>query len=131
MIVLGSAQTQPAWLFVAAAGVVLAVVTVAWAVHRVMFGAPNPDAPTPADTSLSESWYLGILVGALVWVGLVPGGPKLAQVPLFDPGLANVVSQSAADLSAPFAIPSPSPPAAPAPAPSPSALPQPSPSSSP
>ncbi len=131
MIVLGSAQTQPAWLFVAAAGVVLAVVTVAWAVHRVMFGAPNPDAPTPADSSLSESWYLGILVGALIWVGLVPGGPKLAQVPLFDPGLANVVSQAAADLAAPFAIPSPSPPATPAPSSTPSISPAPSPSASP
>lgn len=96
-----------------------------------MFGAPNLDAPTPADSSLSESWYLGILVGALIWVGLVPGGPKLAQVPLFDPGLANVVSQAAADLAAPFAIPSPSPPATPAPSSTPSISPAPSPSASP
>jgi hypothetical protein len=93
-----------------------------------VFGAPNPDAPPPSDASLTDAWYLGILVGALLWVGLVPSGPKLFGVPVFDPGLVNIVNSSTADLASSYAAsPSPSPSAgssaAPTPAPIPSASP--------
>jgi hypothetical protein len=88
--------------------------------HRVLFGAANPDSPTPSDASLSESWYLGILVGALLWVGLVPGGPKLFGVPLFDPGLVTVINSTAPDLASPYVVPSP---AAASPSPAPGASP--------
>jgi hypothetical protein len=91
---------------------------VAWMLHRVLFGAPNPESPPAADASLPQAWYLGILLGTLLWVGLVPGGPKLFGVPLFDPGLVNVVNSSTPDLSSPYAVPSPSPPPTPTPAPS-------------
>jgi NADH-quinone oxidoreductase subunit M len=108
MIVLGSFRTQPGPTFAVVAGLVLAAVAVARLMHRVVFGAPNPDAPPPSDASLAESWYLGILVGALLWVGLLPSGPKLFGVPVFDPGLVNVVNSSAADLASSYA-PSPPP----------------------
>jgi hypothetical protein len=94
----------------------------------VLFGAANPDAPTPSDASLAESWYLGVLLGALLWVGLVPSGPKLFGVPLFDPGLVTVVNSSTPDLSSPYAVPSPS---ASGPSPSPSSSPGGPPGSSP
>jgi hypothetical protein len=55
--------------------------------------------------TLAESWYLGLLVGSLLWVGLVPNGPKLAGVPIFDPGLINVISASTTDLAAPYVPP--------------------------
>jgi NADH-quinone oxidoreductase subunit M len=127
MVFLGSFRTQPGGSFVVALGLVLGAAAAAWMLHRVLFGAPNPDAPTPRDASLPDAWYLGILVGTLLWVGLVPGGPKLFGVPLFDPGLVNVVNTATADLSSPYAVASPSPSAAPIASPSagPSAAPSP------
>jgi NADH-quinone oxidoreductase subunit M len=120
MIVLGSFRTQPGPTFAVVAGLVLAAVAVARLMHRVVFGAPNPDAPPPGDASLSDSWYLGILVGALLWVGLLPSGPKLFGVPVFDPGLVNVVNSSAADLASSYAPSPPPTPSSNSPNPSPS-----------
>jgi NADH-quinone oxidoreductase subunit M len=126
MVFLGSFRNQPVGAFLVAAGLVLTAGAVGWMLHRVLFGTANPDAPTPSDASLSESWYLGILVGALLWVGLVPGGPKLFGVPLFDPGLVTVINSTAPDLASPYVVPSPA-----AASPSPSASPGASPSASP
>jgi proton-translocating NADH-quinone oxidoreductase chain M len=117
MVFLGSFRNQPVGTLLVALGLVLTAAAVGWLLHRVLFGSANPDAPTPSDASLSQSWYLGILLGALLWVGLVPGGPKLFGVPLFDPGLVTVINSSTPDLSSPYAVPSP---AGPSPSPSPS-----------
>jgi proton-translocating NADH-quinone oxidoreductase chain M len=121
MIFLGSFRNQAPGALLVALGLVLDAAVVAWMLHRVLFGAPNPESPPATDASLPQAWYLGILLGTLLWVGLVPGGPKLFGVPLFDPGLVNVINSSTPDLSSPYAVPSPSPP--PTPAPSPSATP--------
>jgi NADH-quinone oxidoreductase subunit M len=119
MVFLGSFRTQAAASFVVAAGLVLGAVAVARLMHRVIFGAPNPDAPAPTDASLSDAWYLGILVGGLLWVGLLPGGPKLFGIPILDPGLVNIVNTSTAELSSTYApTPVPTPAASPAPSPS-------------
>jgi NADH-quinone oxidoreductase subunit M len=126
MVFGGSFIKAPAPSFAVAIGIALAGVATAWVAGRLLFGAPNPEAPAPSDASLSEKWYLGVLIGALLWVGLVPGGPKLAGIPLFDPGMINVVNSAASDLGSPYA---PSPP--PSPSPSPSRLASPSPSASP
>jgi len=92
---------------------------VARLMHRVVFGAPNPDAAPPADASLADAWYLGLLAGALLWVGLLPSGPKLFGIPVWDPGLVNIVNTSTADLASTYApTPVPTPPAALAPSPS-------------
>jgi proton-translocating NADH-quinone oxidoreductase chain M len=123
MVFLGSFRNQPAGSFLVALGLVLCAAAVGWMLHRVLFGAANPDAPTASDASLSESWYLGILVGTLLWVGLVPGGPKLFGVPLFDPGLVTVVNSSTPDLTSPYAVPTPT--ATPSPSSSPRASPSP------
>ena len=142
MVFLGSFRTQPGAAFAVVVGLVLAAAAIARLMHRVAFGAPNPDAPTPADASLADSWYLGILVGALLWVGLVPSGPKLLGIPILDPGLVNIVNTTTADLAStyaptplPTAVTSPSPSALPSPSappsPSPSASASPSPSPSP
>jgi NADH-quinone oxidoreductase subunit M len=109
MIFLGSFRNQPVASFLFAGGLVMCAAAVGWMLHRVLFGAANPDAPSAADASLSESWYLGILVGTLLWVGLVPSGPKLFGVPLFDPGLVTVVNSSTPDLTSPYAVPTPTP----------------------
>jgi NADH-quinone oxidoreductase subunit M len=124
MVFLGSFRTQPAAAFVVAAGLVIGAAACARLMHRVVFGAPNPDAPTPSDATLADSWYLGILVGALLWVGLLPGGPKLFGIPVVDPGLVNIVNTSTADLASTYTT-------TPSPTPSPTATPTPSPSASP
>jgi len=120
MIFLGSFGTVPAPAFGVAAALVLVAGAVAWLLQRTLFGAANREGPEPEEASLPEKWYLGILVGALLWVGLVPGGPKLLGIPLFDPGLINVISPGVADLASTYA---PAPP--PTPSPSPSASPSP------
>src|SRR5262249_33207344 len=125
---LGTFRPQPGAAFAVLGGLVLAGVAIARLMHRVAFGAPNPDAPTPTDASLADSWYLGILVGALLWVGLVPSGPKLLGIPVLDPGLVNIVNTTTADLASSYA---PTPLPTPASTPSPSALPPPSASPSP
>jgi len=127
MVFMGSFRTQPGAAFAVVVGMVVAAAAIARLMQRVAFGAPNPDAPTPADASLADSWYLGILVGALLWVGLVPSGPKLFGVPILDPGVVNIVNTTTADMASSYA-PTPAPTPTPTPSRSPSASPASSPS---
>jgi formate hydrogenlyase subunit 3/multisubunit Na+/H+ antiporter MnhD subunit len=107
MIFFGSFKTQPIGAFAVAAGLVLTAVVLAVLVHRVLFGQPNPDAPAVSDASLGETWYLGLLAGGLLWVGLFPGGAKLpgTDLPIFDPGLINVMSAGITDIASPYVQP--------------------------
>jgi proton-translocating NADH-quinone oxidoreductase chain M len=124
MVLFGSLRTQPVASLAVLAGLLLTAAAVGWLLHRALFGPPNPDAPAPGDATLSESWYLGVLLALLLWVGLIPSGPKVAGVAILDPGLVNVVTQATSDLSSPYA---PSPPPTPGPStPSPSTSPSPS-----
>ncbi|MEO8745687.1 MAG: NADH-quinone oxidoreductase subunit M [Candidatus Dormiibacterota bacterium] len=109
MTFFGAFKTQPIGAFAVAAGLALAAVAFAMLLRRVLFGAPNPDAPGVSDASLGETWYLAILAGGLLWVGLFPGGPKLpgTDAPLFDPGLVNVMSAGISDIASPYTGPSP------------------------
>ena len=109
MIFFGSFQSQPVGGFAVAAGLVLTAVALAVVMHRVLFGQPNHDAPAVSDASLGETWYLGVLAGALLWVGLFPGGPKLpgTDQPIFDPGLVNIMAAGITDISSPYVQPTP------------------------
>jgi len=104
MTFFGAFKTQPVGAFAVAAGLALTAVAVAVVVQRVLFGAPNPEAPAVSDASLGETWYLALLAGSLLWVGLVPGGPKLpgTDTPLFDPGLMNVMVADVPEIAAPY-----------------------------
>ena len=72
--------------------------------HRALFGSPNPDAPGVSDAALGETWFLALLAGGLLWVGLFPGGPKLpgTDTPIFDPGLVNQMAAGITDLASPY-----------------------------
>ncbi len=109
MIFFGSFRTQPVGAFAVAVGLVLTAVALAVLAHRVLFGQPNPDAPAVSDASLGETWYLGLLAGGLLWVGLFPGGPKLpgTELPIFDPGFMNVLSAGITDIASPYVPPAP------------------------
>jgi NADH-quinone oxidoreductase subunit M len=103
MTLFGSFRTQPAGAFGLAVGLLLCGIAVAWLLTRVLFGPTSADTPSVSDASLAEVWFLGLLAGALLWVGIVPGGPKLAGESLFlDPGVVNVMNSSVGDLSAPY-----------------------------
>jgi NADH-quinone oxidoreductase subunit M len=109
----GSFKNQPNGAFAVAAGLVIAAVALASIFRRVLFGSPNPDAPGVSDASLGETWYLSLLAGALLWIGLFPGGPKLpgTDTPIFDQGLVNVMAAGISDIASPYtgANPTPSP----------------------
>ena len=104
MTFFGSFKTQPVGAFALAAGLALAAIAIAVLVQRVLFGPPNPEAPAVSDSSLSETWFLGLLAGALLWVGIVPGGPKIpgTDTPLFDPGLVNQMVADMPEIAAPY-----------------------------
>jgi NADH-quinone oxidoreductase subunit M len=109
MTFFGSLKTQPIGAFLVAAGLAVAAVALANVLRRVLFGAANPDAPGVSDASLGETWYLALLAGGLIWVGVFPGGPKLpgTDTPLFDPGLVNVMSAGISDITSPYTGPNP------------------------
>ncbi len=109
MTFFGAFKNQPIGAFAVAAGLAVSAVALAILLRRVLFGAPNPDAPGVSDSSLGETWYLGLLAGALLWVGLFPGGPKIpgTDVPLFDPGLLNQMGAGISDMSSPYTAPAP------------------------
>jgi NADH-quinone oxidoreductase subunit M len=109
MIFFGSFRSQPAGSFAVALALVLVAAVVAVVLHRILLGSPNPDAPAVSDASLGEAWYLGLLAGALLWVGLFPGGPKLpgTEQVVFDPGLLNVMSAGLTDIASAYAGPNP------------------------
>ena len=106
MTFFGSFRNQPAAAFAVAAGLVVVAAGLAVIVHRVLFGSPNPDAPGVSDASLGETWFLAVLAGALLWVGLFPAGPKLpgTDTPIFDPGLINTMAAGVESISAPYAV---------------------------
>ncbi len=104
MTFFGAFKTQPVGAFAIAAGLALAAIAVAVILQKVLFGPPNADAPAVSDTSLAETWFLALLAGGLIWVGVVPGGPKIpgTDFPLFDPGLLNVMVADIPEISAPY-----------------------------
>jgi NADH:ubiquinone oxidoreductase subunit 4 (subunit M) len=104
MTFFGAFTSQPLGTFAVAAGLGLTALAVAVVIQRVLFGPPNPDAPAVSDASLGETWYLALLAGALLWVGVVPGGPKLpgTDTPLFDPGLTNQMAADIPEITAPY-----------------------------
>jgi proton-translocating NADH-quinone oxidoreductase chain M len=127
MIILGSFYGQPVGSLVVLAALVVAAAACALLLRRVLFGPRVGDRPTIRDASLPEVWYAGILIAAMLWVGILPSGPKVAGISVFDPGFVNILSQNTSTISAPYVQSSPTPLATPTPSPSPS----PSPSASP
>jgi len=110
MVFFGTFRTQPVGGFAVAIGLAISAVALAILLGRVLFAAPNPDAPGVSDSSLGETWYLGVLAGALLWVGLFPGGPKIpgTDTPLFDPGFIGQISAGVSDTaSTNYTLPAP------------------------
>jgi len=109
MTFFGAFKNQPIGAFAVAVGLVVAAIALGAFVHRVVFGAPNPEAPAVSDASLGETWYLAVLAVGLLWVGVFPGGPKIpgTDTPLFDPGLINVMAAGISDMAGPYTGPTP------------------------
>ena len=108
MTFFGAFKTQPIGAFAVAVGLAVAAVASADLLRRVLFGPPNAEAPGVSDSTLGETWYLALLAGGLLWVGLFPGGPKIpgTDSPLFDPGLVNVMAAGISDMASPYTGPS-------------------------
>jgi NADH-quinone oxidoreductase subunit M len=128
----GAFYNQPGAAFVTLAGLAGIAAGFAIVVQRVLFGSPRPDTPGVSDASSGETWYLGLLVAALLWFGILPGGPKIGgQVTLFDAGIVNVLNNSSSDIASTYVPPAPPPPPPPVPIPRPAPSPSPSPEASP
>lgn len=109
MVFFGSFKNQPVGAFAVAAGLAVTALALAMLLRRTLLGAPNAEAPGVSDASLGEMWYLGLLAGALLWVGVFPGGPKIpgTEIPLMDPGLINQMSAGISDMASPYVAPTP------------------------
>ncbi len=107
LVFFGSFKGSMLGALTVAVGLLATAAAAGWMLHRVLFGAPHPEAPLPADLPLTETWGIGILAGALLWVGIFPSGPKLAGVPFFDPGMVNVVNGTVSDQFSIYAPPAP------------------------
>lgn len=107
MVFFGAFKTQPIGAFAVAVGLAVTAIALAVLLRRTLLGAPNPEAPGVSDVSLAEVWYMGILAGALLWVGLFPGGPKIpgSDIPLFDPGLITQMQAGISDMASPYVAP--------------------------
>jgi proton-translocating NADH-quinone oxidoreductase chain M len=107
MTFFGAFKTQPVGAFAVSAVLALPAIGLAIVRGRVLFGSPNPDAPGVSDASLGETWYLALLAGGLLWVGVFPGGPKLpgTDTPLIDPGLVTTMGAGLSDLASPYTGP--------------------------
>ncbi|HEY2599453.1 MAG TPA: NADH-quinone oxidoreductase subunit M [Candidatus Dormibacteraeota bacterium] len=105
MTFFGSFKNQPLASFAVAGGLAIVAAGLVGIVHRVFFGTPNPDAPGVSDASSGEKWFLGILAGGLLWVGMFPGGPKLpgTETPIFDPGLVTSMAAGITEMASPYA----------------------------
>ena len=106
MTFFGSFKNQPVGAFAVAAGLVVVAAGLAVMAHRVLFASPNPDAPGVSDAALGETWFLAILAGALLWVGMFPTGPKLpgTDQAIFDPGIVNTMAAGITDIASPYAV---------------------------
>lgn len=107
MTFFGALKNQPIGAFAVAAGMMLGAAALGTLMWRALFSAPKADAPGVSDASLGETWYLGLLAGGLLWVGLFPGGPKIpgTDTPLFDPGLVNQMAAGVSDMASPYVAP--------------------------
>ena len=105
MTFFGAFKNQPLFAFAVAGGLAIVAASLAVIFHGVLFGSPNPDAPGVSDASSGEKWFLGVLAGALLWVGMFPGGPKLpgTDTPIFDPGLVNAMAAGITEMASPYA----------------------------
>jgi NADH:ubiquinone oxidoreductase subunit 4 (subunit M) len=107
MTFFGSIRNEPGGTFGVLAGLILGAAALAGLLWRVAFGPPPPDAQPVSEATIPERWYLAGLATALIWVGVVPSGPKVAGVPILDPGFVNVMNASTSDQAAPYAVPVP------------------------
>jgi NADH:ubiquinone oxidoreductase subunit 4 (subunit M) len=105
MTFFGAIKNQPLAAFAVAFGLAIVATSLVVIMHRVLFGSPNSDAPGVSDASSGEKWFLGVLAGALLWVGMFPGGPKLpgTDTPIFDPGLVNSMAAGITEMASPYA----------------------------
>jgi NADH-quinone oxidoreductase subunit M len=109
MTFFGAFKTQPIGAFAVIAGLAVCAVAFAVLLGRVLFGAPVADSPAVSDASLGETWFLALLAGGLLWVGLFPAGPKIpgTDTPIFDPGFISQMSAGISDMASPYVLPAP------------------------
>lgn len=109
MTLFGAFKNQPIGAFVVVLGLAAGAVVLGVVLRRVLFGAPNPDAPGVSDASLGETWYLALLAGALLWIGVFPMGPRIPglDTPFLDPGLVNVMGAGLSDMASAYTAPAP------------------------
>jgi NADH-quinone oxidoreductase subunit M len=107
MTFFGAFKTQPIGAFAVVAGLAVCGVALAVLLGRVLFGSPVPDSPPVSDASLGETWFLALLAGGLLWVGLFPAGPKIpgTDTPIFDPGFISQTSAGISDMASPYVLP--------------------------
>lgn len=104
-VVAGSARSQGLWVGAELGAMFLFMVTGSRVLYRLVFSPAHPEAPRVSEAGTLELWTLIVLAALVIWVGILPGGPKLFGIPILDPGVVNVVGPAASDLSTRYAPP--------------------------
>lgn len=105
MTVIGSIRNEPGGTFGVLAGLILAAGAVAALLWRVGFAPPTGERALATETDIPQRLYLSGLVVALIWVGVLPSGPKVAGVPIFDPGFVNVMNATTSTQADAYSVP--------------------------
>jgi proton-translocating NADH-quinone oxidoreductase chain M len=106
---MGAIRNEPGGTFGVVVGLAVGAAAAAGLVGRIVFGPPAGEGPAVTESTLTERTYLVALVVALLWVGIVPSGPKLAGVPILDPGFVNVANATTSSEAGAYAVPAPKP----------------------
>lgn len=72
LILVGAYPVSRAWTIVAALGLIAAAVYALWVVQKAFHGAMDKNTPAMKDLTLRETATLGVMMVAIVWIGLYP-----------------------------------------------------------
>lgn len=109
LTLLGSIRNEPGGTFGVGAGLILGAAAGAGLLWRIVFGQPSSEGPAVSESTMNERVYLSLLVVTLLYVGIVPSGPKLAGVPILDQGYINVLNATTTSEAGVYSVPVPKP----------------------
>jgi NADH-quinone oxidoreductase subunit M len=96
LVLLGSFRTQPWYTLVGTTGVIFAAAYLLWAIQRILFNKlDKPENEHIPDLNRRELAIMGVLVAAILWIGIYPA-PILKRMERSADNFVQVVQNGAA-----------------------------------